>query len=72
MAVVEAARRGVLPLLLVHLLDIISFWRSQGQRGAARRVSTPGALTVPFGVAIAIGAITWRFAGTEIIGALHL
>lgn len=72
MAVIEAARRGVLLLLLVHLLDIVSFWRSQGQRGDARRVSTPGALTVPFGVAIAVGAITWRFAGTEIMGALHI
>ncbi len=72
MAVVDATRRGVLPLLLVHLLDIVAFWRSQGQRGDARRVSTPGALTIPFGVAIAVGAIAWRFGGTEIMGALHI
>ncbi len=72
MAVVEAARRGALLLLFVQLLDIVSFWRTRGQGGDARRVSTPGAMTVPFGVAIAIGAITWRFAGSEIMGALHI
>ena len=51
--------------------DVVAFWRAFG-RGSARRVSTPGALTVPFGVAIAVGAITWRFAGTEILGALRI
>jgi prepilin peptidase CpaA len=71
MALGDAARRGVLLLLLMHLLDVVAFWRAFG-RGSARRVSTPGALTVPFGVAIAVGAITWRFAGTEILGALRI
>jgi prepilin peptidase CpaA len=72
MAVADAARRGVLLLLLVHLLDVVAFWRAFGRRGQARRLSTPGALTVPFGVAIAVGAIAWRLAGTEILGALRI
>ena len=72
MAVLDAARRGVLPLLLVHLLDVVAFWRAFGRRGQARRLTTPGALTVPFGVAIAIGAIAWRFGGAEILGALRI
>jgi prepilin peptidase CpaA len=72
MAVVDAARRGVLLLLMVHVLDVVAFWRAFGGRGQARRVSTPGALTVPFGVAIAVGAIAWRVAGTEILGALRI
>jgi prepilin peptidase CpaA len=72
MAVIDAARRGVLLLLLMHLLDVVAFWRAFGRRGPARRLSTPGALTVPFGVAIAVGAITWRLAGTEILGVLRI
>jgi prepilin peptidase CpaA len=72
MAVVDAARRGVLLLLLMHLLDVVAFWRAFGRRGQARRLNTPGALTVPFGVAIAMGAIAWRLAGTEILGVLRI
>ena len=72
MALADAARRGVLLLLLMHLSDVVAFWRAFGRRGQARRLSTPGALTVPFGVAIAVGAIAWRFAGTEILGALRI
>jgi hypothetical protein len=56
----------------MHLLDVVAFWRAFGRRGQARRLSTPGALTVPFGVAIAVGAIAWRFAGTDILGALRI
>lgn len=70
MAVADAARRGVLWLLLLHLLDAVSFWRAFGREGQRRRLTTPGALTVPFGVAIAVGAIVWRIAGAEILGAL--
>jgi hypothetical protein len=59
-------------LLLMHLLDVVAFWRAFGRRGQARRLNTPGALTVPFGVAIAMGAIAWRLAGTEILGVLRI
>lgn len=72
MAVADAVRRGVLLLLLMHLLDVVTFWRAFGRGGNARRISTPGALTVPFGLAIAVGAITWRFAGADILGALRI
>ena len=72
MALVDAARRGVLLLLLMHLMDVVAFWRAFGKGGHGRRLSSPGALTVPFGVAIAVGAIAWRIAGTEILGALRI
>ena len=72
MALADAARRGVLLLLLMHLIDVLMFWRGLGRRGQARRLSTPGALTVPFGAAIAVGAIAWRFAGVEILGVLRI
>ncbi len=72
MAVVDAARRGLLLLLFLRLLDAVTFSRSLGRFGQAQRLSTPGALTVPFGLAIAIGAIAWRFAGPEIMGALRI
>jgi prepilin peptidase CpaA len=72
LALADAARRGVLLLLLMHLIEILSFWRAFGKGGHGRRLSTPGALTVPFGLAIAIGAIAWRIAGAEILGALQI
>ena len=72
MAVIDAARRGLLLLLFMRLVDAVAFSGSFGRLGNAQRLSSPGALTVPFGVAIAIGAIAWRFAGPEIIGVLHI
>lgn len=72
MALIDAARRGLLLLLFIRLLDAVTFSRSLGRYGQAQRLSTPGALTVPFGLAVAIGALAWRFAGQEIMGVLRL
>ena len=54
-------RRGLLPLLLFNTLDLVKSWRSLGQAGQARRLESPGALTIPYGVPIALGTLIWWF-----------
>jgi len=36
-----------------------------GRRGANRSFATVGALTIPYGIAIATGALLWWFAGVQ-------
>jgi prepilin peptidase CpaA len=54
-------RRGLLPLLILNTLDLVKSWRSLGQAGQARRLESPGALTVPYGIPIALGTLIWWF-----------
>ena len=54
-------RKGLLPLLILNTLDLVKSWRSLGQAGQARRLESPGALTVPYGVPIALGTLIWWF-----------
>lgn len=67
-AVVDAARRGVLLLLFLQLVDVGGYLRSMSQGGAGR--ATTGSMRLPYGVPIAIGGIVWKFAGAAIMGAL--
>jgi hypothetical protein len=60
-ALVSVIRRGLLPLLLFNTLDLVKSWRSLGQAGQARRLDAPGALTIPYGVPIALGTLIWWF-----------
>ncbi|HEX5386796.1 MAG TPA: prepilin peptidase [Gemmatimonadales bacterium] len=62
-AVVSVARKGLLPLLLVNTLDLFRSWKIFGGDGQGRRLTSPGALTVPYGVPIALGTLVWWFAG---------
>ncbi|HET8649983.1 MAG TPA: prepilin peptidase [Gemmatimonadales bacterium] len=68
-ALVDAARRGVLLLLFLQLVDVGGYLRSATRGDAAGRV-TSGSLRLPYGVPIAIGGIVWKFAGAAIMGAL--
>ena len=60
-ALLTVIRRGLLPLLLVNTLDLVKSWRSLGQGGQRRRLDSPAALTVPYGVPIALGTLLWWF-----------
>ncbi len=60
-ALLTVIRRGLLPLLVVNTLDLVKSWRSLGQAGQARRLDSPAALTVPYGVPIAVGTLLWWF-----------
>lgn len=54
LALLEAARRGALIPVLYNCRDLITSWVVRG-RGAPTRSYTP--LTVPYGVAIGLGAV---------------
>jgi hypothetical protein len=61
-AVVDAGRRGALYPVLFNCGEILRHWATFGRRGANRSFSSVGALTIPYGVAIAAGALLWWYA----------
>jgi prepilin peptidase CpaA len=60
--VVDAGRRGALLPVLFNCGEILKHWATFGRRGANRSFASVGALTIPYGVAIAAGALLWWFA----------
>jgi prepilin peptidase CpaA len=60
--VVDAGRRGALLPVLFNCGEILKHWATLGRRGANRSFASVGALTIPYGVAIAAGALLWWFA----------
>ena len=60
-ALLTVIRKGLLPLLILNKLDLVNSWRSLGQGGQRRRLDSPAALTVPYGVPIALGTLLWWF-----------
>ena len=65
MAVVDAGRRGALLPVLFNCGQIMKHWATFGRRGANRSFASVGAMTIPYGVAIAAGALLWWFAGVQ-------
>lgn len=65
MAVVDAGRRGALLPVLYNCGQIMKHWATLGRRGANRSFASVGALTIPYGIAIAAGALLWWFAGVQ-------
>ena len=67
----EAIRRKViLPSLFnaVAMLRRLVTFSGTGESGSnVRTIESPGAVTVPYGVAIAVGAIAWWFWGVPVI-----
>lgn len=65
MAVVDVGRRGVLLPVLYNCGQIMKHWATLGRRGANRSFESVGALTIPYGIAIAAGALLWWFGGVQ-------
>lgn len=63
LGVAEAVRRGVILPSLLHAVGMMRRWVTFGRRGETRTLETPGAITVPYGLAIAAGTIVWWFWG---------
>jgi prepilin peptidase CpaA len=60
-ALISMVRRGLLPLLIFNTVDLVKSWRSLGRVGQLRTLESPGALTIPYGVPIAVGTLFWWF-----------
>jgi prepilin peptidase CpaA len=66
-AVVEAVRRGVIVPVVLNSMDMMKRWATLGHKGTQRSLSSPGAVSIPYGVAIALGAIGWWFWGGNVL-----
>jgi prepilin peptidase CpaA len=60
-ALLNVIRRGLLPLLIFNTADLLKSWRTLAT-GRLRTLESPGALTIPYGVPIAVGTLFWWFA----------
>ena len=60
-ALLSMVRRGLLPLLIFNTVDLVKSWRTLGRAGELRTLDSPGALTIPYGVPIAVGTLFWWF-----------
>jgi prepilin peptidase CpaA len=65
LALVDAGRRGALLPVLFNCGQIMKHWATFGRRGVNRSIASAGAMTIPYGVAIAAGALLWWFAGVH-------
>jgi prepilin peptidase CpaA len=63
LGVFEAVRRGVILPAVLSAGGMIRRWLTLGRSGEKRTMESPGAVTVPYGVAIATGSIVWWFWG---------
>jgi len=67
LAVAEAVRRRVLPQAIANTFGFAKHWLLLGRSGSASTIDSPHALTLPYGVAIATGALMWWFlAGVQL------
>jgi prepilin peptidase CpaA len=61
LAVVMMARKRLLLLLFINTLELFRTRRMLAREGAARTLDSPGALTIPYAVPIAVGTLMWWF-----------
>lgn len=57
LALVESARQRTLIPTLLRFRELLFYFVTFGRLGERRTLSTPGAVTVPYGVAVAAGAV---------------
>jgi prepilin peptidase CpaA len=65
MGVIDAGRRGALLPVLYNCGEILKHWATLGRHGSNRSFASIGAMTIPYGVAIAAGALLWWFSGVQ-------
>jgi prepilin peptidase CpaA len=61
LALVMMARRRLLLLLFINTLELFRTRRMVAREGDVRVLDSPGALTVPYAVPIAVGTLMWWF-----------
>lgn len=58
LALAVTVRNGTVIATLLRFRELLLYFVSFGRIGERRTLSTPGAVTVPYGVAVAAGAVT--------------
>jgi prepilin peptidase CpaA len=62
-ALMDAIRRGTLRRVLMNTLHLVIGWISPGRSDLPTTLTSPSAMTIPYGVPIALGALVWWFWG---------
>ena len=62
-ALIEATRRGALRTVLINVSYMMIRLFSPLRRELAPTLTAPAAMTIPYGVPIALGALAWWFSG---------
>jgi prepilin peptidase CpaA len=58
LAIAVSVRRGTIIPTLLRFRELVLYGVSLGRVGERRTLAMPGAVTVPYGVAVAVGAVT--------------
>ena len=61
-ALADAALKGTLGAVFRNLLHVIISWFSRGETTVVT-LTSPSAMTIPYGVPIAVGALAWWYGG---------
>jgi prepilin peptidase CpaA len=69
LALFEAVRQGALRSVLINVVYMVVRWFSPLRRELTPTLTSPAAMTVPYGVPIAIGAVIWWFSGGSMLWA---
>ena len=67
LGIFEAVRRRAILPAAYNAAGMMRRWVSFGRRGEGRTLESPGALAVPYGLAIATGAVIWWFWGVPVL-----
>lgn len=67
MALIDALRRKIVLPVLLNTVDLMKRIVTLGRVGSRLELSAPGSVTIPYGVAIALGGLLWWFWGTNIV-----
>ena len=60
-ALLTVTWRGLLPLLVFNTLELVKSLLTLGRGGNTRKLESPNALTIPYGIPIAMGTLIWWF-----------
>jgi prepilin peptidase CpaA len=60
-ALLSLTWRGLLPLLVFNTLELVKSLLTLGRAGPMRKLESPNALTIPYGIPIAVGTLIWWF-----------
>jgi prepilin peptidase CpaA len=60
-ALLSVTWRGLLPLLVFNTFELVKSWLTLGRAGPMRKLESPNALTIPYGIPIAMGTLIWWF-----------
>jgi prepilin peptidase CpaA len=60
-ALLSVTWKGLLPLLVFNTLELVKGWLTLGRAGAIRKLESSTALSIPYGIPIALGTLFWWF-----------